>query len=204
MDDVRGPAEASSDRTAARPSRTAAVRAEPPPRRLGAAVLILLYPGPDGPVVPLTVRHSALPHHAGQVSLPGGAIDPGESAEAAALRELREELGVPPAVVRLLGPLSTLWVLISNFVVHPFIGLTDHRPAFEMDPREVDALVEPPLAAICDPTRLQWTRRERDGLVIDYPYFDLSGHHVWGATGMILGELACLFDPDHAPPGRDR
>jgi 8-oxo-dGTP pyrophosphatase MutT (NUDIX family) len=169
-----------------------------------AAVLILLYPGPDGPVVPLTVRHSALPHHAGQVSLPGGAIDPGESAEAAALRELREELGVPPAVVRLLGPLSTLWVLVSNFVVHPFIGLTDRRPAFDVDPREVDALVEPPLSAICDPTRLGWTRRERGGHVIDYPYFDLSGHHVWGATGMILGELACLFDRDHAPPGRDR
>lgn len=167
-----------------------------------AAVLILLYPGPDGPVVPLTVRHSALPHHAGQVSLPGGSLDPGESAEAAALREIREELGVPSTDVRLLGPLSTLWVVVSNFVVQPFVGLTDRRPAFEVDPREVDALVETPLAAICDPTRLSWTRRERDGHVIDYPYFDLAGHHVWGATAMILGELACLFDANHAPPGR--
>jgi 8-oxo-dGTP pyrophosphatase MutT (NUDIX family) len=166
-----------------------------------AAVLILLYPGATGAVVPLTVRHGDLPHHAGQVSLPGGAIDPGESAEAAALREAHEELGVEPADVRILGPLSTLWVLVSNFVVHPFVGLTDHSPAFRADPREVEALVEVPLADIRDPTRLYWTRLERDGHLIDYPYFDLAGHQVWGATAMILGELACLFDEHHGPPG---
>jgi 8-oxo-dGTP pyrophosphatase MutT (NUDIX family) len=167
-----------------------------------AAVLLLVYPAAPGAVVPLTVRPSDLPQHPGQVSLPGGAIDPGESAEAAALREAHEELGVGPADVRILGPLSTLWILVSNFVVHPFIGLTDRPPVFQVDPREVESVVEAPLADICDPTRLNWTRRERDGHLIDYPYFDLAGHHVWGATAMILGELACLFDADHGPPGR--
>jgi len=168
-----------------------------------AAVLILLYPGAAGAVVPLTLRHSDLPHHAGQISLPGGAVDPGESAEAAALREAHEELGVLPSDVRLLGPLSTLWVLVSHFVVHPFVGFTDRRPAFQTDPREVEAVVEAPLADIRDPTRLHWTRLERDGHLIDYPYFDLAGHQVWGATAMILGELTCVFDANHGPPGRE-
>ncbi len=196
------PGPASQRRFAPSPGRdTWAPDLEPETARR-AAVLILLYPEPDGPVFPLTVRHAGLPQHPGQVSLPGGAIDPGESAEAAALREIREELGVSSDDVRILGALSTLWVLVSNFVVHPFVGWIDRRPAFELDPREVDALVEVPLSAIRDPTRLHWTRRERDGHLIDYPYFDLAGHHVWGATAMILGDLACLFDPHHAPPGR--
>jgi 8-oxo-dGTP pyrophosphatase MutT (NUDIX family) len=167
-----------------------------------AAVLVLIYPGPAGPVSPLTVRHSGLARHAGQVSLPGGAIDPGESAEAAALREAQEELGVSPAGVRLLGPLSTLWVEISHFVVHPFVAISDHRPDFRLDTREVEALVEAPMADLCDPMRLGWGRRERDGQRIDYPYFALGGRQVWGATAMILGEVACLFDPDHGM-GRD-
>ncbi len=165
-----------------------------------AAVLILLYRSSAGIVVPLTVRRSDLPHHPGQISLPGGRIEPGESPDAAALREADEELGIQPADVRLLGPLSTLWVRVSNFVVHPFVGVSDTAPDFRLHSREVDARVEAPLADIRDPTRVAWTRRERDGHVIDYPYFDLGGHHVWGATAMILGELACLFDVGHRPP----
>jgi len=167
-----------------------------------AAVLILIYPAPAGPVVPLTRRHADLPHHPGQISLPGGAIDPGESPEAAALREAREELGVSPAAVRLLGPLSTLWVRVSNFVIHPFVAVSDRPPDFEIHSREVEALIEAPLRAIRDPASLRWARRIREGHVIDYPYFDVAGHHVWGATAMMLGELACLFDEHHGPPGR--
>ena len=168
-----------------------------------AAVLILFYPAPAGPIVPLTHRHPDLPHHPGQISLPGGAIDPGESAEAAALREAHEELGVSPTEVRVLGPLSTLWVRVSNFVVRPFVGVTDRPPDFEIHSREVEALIEAPLSSIRDPARLHWARRTRDRHVIHYPYLDLAGHHVWGATAMILGELACLFDEHHGPPGRE-
>ena len=61
-----------------------------------AAVLVLLYPGAEGPMIPLTVRPTSLPTHGGQISLPGGALDPGESSEAAAVREAEEEIGVPP------------------------------------------------------------------------------------------------------------
>ena len=171
-----------------------------PPDARQAAALILLYPGPDGILLPLTVRRDDLPHHPGQVSLPGGGIAPGEPPLAAALRETHEEIGVAPDSVRVIGALSTLWVIVSGFVVQPFVGLVDERPAFDLAPREVAALVEAPLDQIRDVNRLGWQRVVRDGIVIDYPYFDLGGHRVWGATAMMLGEFACLFDPDYCPP----
>ena len=168
-----------------------------------AAVLILLYPAPDDIRIPLTVRHAGLPQHAGQISLPGGALDPGESPDAAALREAEEEIGIPRDHIRLLGPLSTLWVAVSNFVVHPFVGVADQAPEFRVHPHEVEALLAVSLSEIRDPTRLKWTTAERFGRSVRYPYFDLSGEVVWGATAMILGEFACLFDPSHAPPALD-
>jgi 8-oxo-dGTP pyrophosphatase MutT (NUDIX family) len=168
-----------------------------------AAVLILLYPGANDARIPLTVRHPHLPQHAGQISLPGGALDPGESPDAAALREAEEEIGIPRDHIRLLGPLSTLWVAVSNFVVHPFVGMADRPPEFRMHPREVEAVLAVPLSELRDPARLKWTAAEHFGRDVRYPYFDLAGHVVWGATAMILGEFTCLFDPAHAPPALD-
>jgi 8-oxo-dGTP pyrophosphatase MutT (NUDIX family) len=159
-----------------------------------AAALILLHPAPDGPSLPLTVRHADLPHHPGQVSLPGGAIDPGESAAAAALREAEEEIGVPADAVRLVGVLSTLWIAVSNFVVHPFVGVTDLTPGFRVHPAEVAEIIDVPVGHLREPARVKWARRDRHRLPFDYPYFDLHGKVVWGATAMILGEFASLFD----------
>lgn len=167
-----------------------------------AAALILLYPGADGPSLPLTERRSDLPHHPGQISLPSGAIDPGESAEAAALREAEEEIGIDPARVRVIGPLSSLWVVVSNFVVEPFVAVHDGKPEFRPEPREVETVIEAPVRTILDPAALQWSRQSRLGIVVDYPHFDVGGHLVWGATAMMLGEFAALFDSDHAPPIR--
>ncbi len=165
-----------------------------------AAALLLLYEDRGGLVLPLTVRRDDLPHHPGQVSLPGGAVDPGEPAEQAALREAHEEIGIVPADVRLVGSLSTLNVIVSNFVVRPFVGVVDERPEFHLAPHEVAALVEVPLEELRDVGRIGWSRRVREGMLVDYPHFDLAGHHVWGATAMILGEFASLFDPEFAPP----
>jgi 8-oxo-dGTP pyrophosphatase MutT (NUDIX family) len=165
-----------------------------------AATLILIYPGHDGPAFPLTVRRADLAHHPSQVSLPGGALDPGESADAAALREAFEEIGVASEHIRIVGRLSPLWVSVSNFVIEPFIGFTTVRPTFLLHPGEVEALLEVPLADVRDPKRLAWAALRRNGIPFDFPYFDLAGQRVWGATAMILGELACLFDADHAPP----
>ncbi len=167
-----------------------------------AAALVLLYPGPHGITVPLTVRRSDLPHHPGQISLPGGAIDPGEAPEAAALRETQEELGVDPASVRLVGPLSTLWVIVSNFVVHPFVAVTDQPPTFSPATDEVAELLEVPLDHLLDRSALRWSRRALRGREVDYPHFQVQGHAVWGATAMILGEFGSLFDDAFGPPQR--
>ena len=164
-----------------------------------AAAIVLLYDDGQGPTVPLTVRHAALPQHAGQVSLPGGAIDPGESAMAAAVREADEEIGLPAGQIRIIGALSTLWIAVSNFVVHPFIGIVEGPPRFRLHPGEVSEILHVPLSELRDRGRLKWAKRNRDGTPLDYPYFDVASHTVWGATAMILGEFACLFDDTHGP-----
>lgn len=165
-----------------------------------ASALILLYPGAAGPVVPLTIRRDDLLHHPGQISLPGGRVDPGERPDEAALRETHEEIGANPSDIRLVGALSPLWVIVSNYVVRPFVGVTDRRPDFQLAPREVTALLEAPLDEVRDARRLRWLRRSREGLPIEYPCFDLAGHQVWGATAMMLGEFASLFEPEFGPP----
>lgn len=181
-----------------------------PPHARQAAALLLLYPGAHGPSLVLTERHADLPHHGGQISLPGGGVRTGESVAEAALRESHEEIGVDPSVARVVGALSPLWVLISGFVVHPIIAIADARPAFAACPREVETLIEVPVAVLRDPARLRWQRRLRqraDGTAVPLrvPYFALGdpdsgdGPQVWGATAMMLGEFGALLDPAFGP-----
>jgi 8-oxo-dGTP pyrophosphatase MutT (NUDIX family) len=169
-----------------------------------AAALLLLYPSRDGQtsLLPLTMRHSDLPHHPGQISLPGGRVDAGERPEDAAIREAHEEIGVSRDDVRIIGALSTLWVVVSNHLLWPFVAVADGRPEFTLAPREVEALIEVPVDHVTDATRLGWSRHVREGIVVDYPHFDLGGHEVWGATAMVLGEFASLFKEGFAPPTR--
>jgi 8-oxo-dGTP pyrophosphatase MutT (NUDIX family) len=175
---------------------------EPDQRPAGArhaSALVLIYPGDAGPTLPLTVRHDDLPHHPGQISLPGGGLDAGESPLDAALREAEEEIGVSPVDVCIVGALSPLWVVVSGFIVFPFVGIVDRRPEFRLAEREVSELVEAPLATLRDPAHTGWAAKPRDGVLVRFPYFDVGGHHVWGATAMMLGEFVALFDPDFRP-----
>jgi 8-oxo-dGTP pyrophosphatase MutT (NUDIX family) len=158
-----------------------------------AAALVLLYPGDNGVAIPLTVRASTLARHAGQISLPGGAADPGETIAQAALREASEEIGIDPAQVRVLGVLTPVHVLVSGFTLHPVVGVTDARPPFQAAPGEVDEIVEVRLEDLRDASRIRTGTHLREGVAIEYPYFDLSGHRVWGATAMVLGEFICLL-----------
>jgi 8-oxo-dGTP pyrophosphatase MutT (NUDIX family) len=158
-----------------------------------AAALLLLYPHESGGAVALTVRASGLTRHAGQISLPGGATDPGETLVQAALRETSEEIGVDPAAVRVLGELTPVHVLVSGFTLHPIVGITDRRPDFCAAPGEVDAILEVSLRDLRDASRIRQGIRIREGVAVEYPYFDLLGHQVWGATAMVLGEFICLL-----------
>jgi 8-oxo-dGTP pyrophosphatase MutT (NUDIX family) len=187
------------------PGVEAQMRFAPAPQRTGwkaghypedarvAAALLLVYPGTDGPAVPLTVRASGLARHAGQISLPGGAADAGETLAETALREAQEEIGVDPASVRVLGELTPVHVLVSGFTLHPVVGVTHERPSFVAAEGEVAQILEVSLDDLRDASRIRRGTRIREGVAVEYPYFDLLGHQVWGATAMVLGEFVCLI-----------
>jgi 8-oxo-dGTP pyrophosphatase MutT (NUDIX family) len=161
-----------------------------------AAALLLLYPGDDGITLPLTVRASGLRRHAGQISLPGGATDPGETLAQAALREAREEIGVDPRRVRVLGELTPVHVLVSGFTLHPVVGVTDERPVFRPADEEVEKLIEVSIDTLRDASAIRRGTRIREGVAVEYPYFDLLGGQVWGATAMVLGEFITLLEDE--------
>ncbi|MBN1911729.1 MAG: CoA pyrophosphatase [Pirellulales bacterium] len=157
-----------------------------------AAVLVLLYPHEDRWHVPLTLRPDHLPDHAGQVSLPGGAIEPGESSGEAALREFHEELDGQDMSIELLGQLTPLFVRVSNFLVHPWLGVADRRDRMTPNPNEVDALLEVPLDHLLNPASFGSHQRQREGHTYVVPHFQWQSYQIWGATCMILGELVTL------------
>lgn len=171
------------------------------------AALVLIYPHAQlitedqpalVPHVLLTVRGSKLRKHTGQVSFPGGAVDAGESFEAAALREAHEEVGIDPERVRLLGRLTPLHIPVSGFLLHPVVGVADERPDFRIAEWEVARLLEVPLDRLGDRAivKRELRTREHDGQTfqLNWPYFDLDGEKVWGATAMALAEFMAMVD----------
>lgn len=170
-----------------------------PPLR-DAAALLLLYPADEDWWLPLTVRASTLPHHTGQVSLPGGRLDPGETIEQAALREAYEEVGLVAEEVTVLGQLTPLPIPVSGHLLHPVVGMAAARPRFNLAATEVDRLIETSLSHLREPATVQWQQRTRQvppGGVMDVPYFHVDGAQVWGATAMVLAEmLAVLAEVD--------
>jgi 8-oxo-dGTP pyrophosphatase MutT (NUDIX family) len=165
-----------------------------PPEAREAAVLILLYPHEDRWHVPLTLRPAHLPAHAGQVSLPGGALDPGETGREAALREFFEELGAAGHPIEVLGQLSPIYVRASNFRVEPWLALTERRPDMAPNPAEVEKLLEVPLEHLLDPANFGFRERAWKGHVYSAPHFLVAAHQVWGATCMLLGELVTVLE----------
>ncbi len=117
-----------------------------------AAVLLALLDRAGGPTILFTRRASTLPHHSGEISVPGGGLEPGEAPEAGALREAEEEVGLAPERVELLGRLDDL-VSVARFVVTPVVGAVGAPPErFLAAAGEVDEAFELPVARLLDPT----------------------------------------------------
>lgn len=158
-----------------------------------AAVLVPILRAAGGPRLLLTRRTHTVPTHKGQVSFPGGKVDPGDrDLRDTALREAHEELGIAPDDVRVLGELHDR-VTVTDFVVTPLVGAIDHPYPYRPAPREIDEVLEIPLEAF----RARGVHRVDEDAVHrgrPYPvhYYDIDGTIVWGATAGFIHALLAL------------
>jgi 8-oxo-dGTP pyrophosphatase MutT (NUDIX family) len=174
-------------------------KGEPPISAKKAAVLLLLYPGVNAREQQLVlikrIDHNRADHHRGQISLPGGRHEPmDEDLSFTALREANEEVGVNPHNVELIGSLTNLYVPVSNYLIHPYLGVATERPDFRAQPSEVREIIETPLHLLQDPEvrKIGEIATPSQYVLKDVPYFDIFGNVVWGATAMILNEFLNL------------
>lgn len=161
------------------------------------AVLMLLFQQDSHLYICLTQRPSTLKHHPGQISFPGGKVEADDaSAEIAALREAREEIGIDPTSVEILGKLSDLYVEVSRFSIQPFLAWTDQVPAFNLSCEEVEELILLPLdELIAHETIAETEMQTVTGKLLVKGYL-FQEKFIWGATAMILAELIALLKQD--------
>ncbi len=157
-----------------------------------AAVLCALFDGggPEGAEVVLTRRSARLRSHTHEVSFPGGRIDAGEQPEEAALREAKEEVGIDPSSVEVIGRLGALRTVLNPAPILPFIGVLPARPILVANPAEVERVFSVSLAELTRPGVFhseQWVLP--DGHERPIHFFELIGDTVWGATARMLYEL---------------
>jgi 8-oxo-dGTP pyrophosphatase MutT (NUDIX family) len=158
-----------------------------------ACVLALLFPKEDKWHISLIERTNLSPDdkHGGQISFPGGKLnDTDYSYEDCALRETYEEIGVPPESIGVLGELTPLFVYVSNFLVHPFVGFTTEYPKFIKQDSEVKSIIEVPINHFTKAKHKHVTDiKVRDITLPATPYYDVYGQKLWGATAMMMSEL---------------
>jgi 8-oxo-dGTP pyrophosphatase MutT (NUDIX family) len=158
------------------------------------SVLLLLYPVDGKLMLPLTKRHDYKGAHGGQISLPGGKHEDHESRIETALREAEEEVGVNRTEVEVLGTLTEMYIPPSNFKVLPVLGTLPERPFFIKEEFEVEKIMEVSVDEFMDAANYKVKDiQARNFTLKDTPYFDIEGHVVWGATAMILSEMAMLM-----------
>jgi 8-oxo-dGTP pyrophosphatase MutT (NUDIX family) len=186
------------------PGSTAHERMAPRPRRQWpdgfnparvrhAAGLLLAFPIDHHAHIVLTVRADQLGRHGGQVSLPGGVLEPGETFERAALREAHEEVALPLEGVRVLGALTPLDIPVSGFRLHPIVAAVNRRPALAPADGEVARILDVAVDELLEPLRMGTVVRDRDGHAVAAPAFQIAGEEIWGATAMVLAEFLALL-----------
>ncbi len=158
------------------------------------SVLILLYPDRGEIKFPLTKRPEYLGMHSGQISLPGGKAEPGESAIDAAIREGWEEIGVRALDMEVIGTLTNFFVIPSNFIVTPVVAIQRSKPLFTPDPVEVVRVLEGSVSELIkeDAVAVREITAARV-YKLNAPHFLIDEEVVWGATAMMLNELRTVL-----------
>jgi 8-oxo-dGTP pyrophosphatase MutT (NUDIX family) len=166
------------------------------PDKTTAAVLVPLLHSDTMPHLLFTRRAASLPHHQGQVSFPGGTVDPADvDLCATALREAEEEIGLAAAQVRVLGPLDDIETMSSRFVITPFVGIVTPPYTWRPSPAEVDCIFSVGLDVLRNPAMQRTETREFDGQPVAIDLFDIDGHVIWGATHRITRNFLEIVAP---------
>src|SRR4051812_19367353 len=159
-----------------------------------AAVLVPLYLDAGSLHAVYTKRRDDLRRHAGEISFPGGRKDfPEEELEVTALREAEEEIGLPREDVEIVGALPPVGTFVTGYRIHPFVGMIEAGKEWEIEPREVDVVLELSLPDLIRGSEMQ--RLLRKGVPIKTPTYAVDGNLVWGATARILQHLLERLEP---------
>jgi len=161
------------------------------------SVLLLLYPFRAEVGLVLTLRNEYKGIHSGQISLPGGKFEEDdESLIFTALREAKEEIGINPKQVQILGQLTPLYIPPSKFLVTPVVGFISFRPEFIAEPYEVAKIIEIRVSDLLNDEVIQQKKINlKVGLSLKVPCFSIDGNLIWGATAMILNEFKEMIKP---------
>lgn len=167
---------------------------------ISAAVLVPITDR-DGPHVLFTKKTASVPHHKGQFSFPGGVVETRDGSRVeTALREAWEEIRLPAEAVEVLGLLDDTETRATNFVITPVVGIVRDPVEFRPDGREIERVIEVPLATLRDPTIFHTEIWERNGEPHSVLFYRVSPEDVvWGATARILSQFLALLD-ESAPP----
>lgn len=166
---------------------------------MGAALVLIADAGEGDLEIVYTRRHHDLPHHPGQLSFPGGRIEPGETVEQAALREAAEEVGLRPTTAELLGRMPALYIPASRYWLHPVVARWTDPHDLSPAEAEVAEVVRVRLSRLRDPDRWRATRLSRVGWSWAWQLDERN--LLWGATALVTAGLLSLLDP-HWSRGR--
>jgi 8-oxo-dGTP pyrophosphatase MutT (NUDIX family) len=167
------------------------------PDRVRAAVLVLFVYRDGVPTLVFGKKTEDVPHHKGQFSFPGGVMRPSDgSAIETALREAQEEIGLDPSAVEVLGLFDDVPTTVTNFLITPVLGLARSEPSFRPDGREIERVIEIPLAHLLGPTAFREEEWEREGIRRAVVFVSYGEDVVWGTTGRILREVLDALFPD--------
>ena len=169
-------------------------RVVPPGPLVRAAVLVPIVDHGEAFLV-FAQRTDRVGHHAGQISFPGGRVDPGDRDDLhAALREAEEEVGLAPAAVEPLGMLDDTETFATQFVITPWVGVVREPVVWRPDGHEIEKVIEVPVGALLARGCFRVESWERDGVARDVYFYDYQDTTIWGATARILKQYLDLIE----------